>query len=447
MNPAQASSPTIVSAALASALALALATAASADPVGEAFVVEQYAYAPSAAWGNGTYLAEFTLADDAAVRRLGASGVSGSTSPVLRGGRGDRLQHEPRRVARGGQRPQLCARHRHRRGRHARRARHARHGPRGRVAVGAQGGLHGWAVPRELAARARPRSLRGRRGAARAAGQPAGGTIGVSDSTLVSSYGDSTDVVKGPSGGFLVLWTIVRDDETEDVVGQRISSSGAEIGTDDFRVSFHTNLVGRAENSQPAAAWNSARSEWMVVYTDRYEIFGQRLSSSGSRIRGPIRLSQVGPDGDTRYVAWGADVAYSTRAREYLVVWIGTTELGEEDNTDRPRAARAAQAGSGARTTSRSACPTAPSSSAARAWRSTPTSPSTWSSGTSSRTRRRPGGALSGRPRRSYPSAGRSRREAPAASDGARLSGTSRVSASSSSSTLRGGASGNPAAR
>jgi hypothetical protein len=339
MNPRRPTSfaHRIVSAALASALALALATAASADPVGEAFVVEQYAHAPSAAWGNGTYLAEFTLADDAAVRRLGASGVSGSTSPVLPGEDGeiafntsrdewlvvasdrssvratviaaDGTPGEPVTLATAPEDESLWE---------------------PKVAYTGGQYLVSWRRERDRGPSAVVEARR-----VNSAGQPAGGTIGVSDSTLVSSYGDSTDVVKGPSGGFLVLWTIVRDDETEDVVGQRISSSGAEIGTDDFRVSFHTNLVGRAENSQPAAAWNSARSEWMVVYTDRYEIFGQRLSSSGSRIRGPIRLSQVGPDGDARYVAWGADVAYSTRAREYLVVWIGTTELGEEDNTDR----------------------------------------------------------------------------------------------------------------
>jgi hypothetical protein len=43
----------------------------------------------------------------------------------------------------------------------------------------------------------------------------------------------------------------------------------------------------------------------------------------------------MGPDGDTRYEAWGPEVAYNPKAAEYLVAWIGTTRLGREmnDNT------------------------------------------------------------------------------------------------------------------
>ena len=72
----------------ASALAPALATAASADPVGEAFVVEQYAYAPSAAWGNGTTCWS-SPSPTTRPSAASAPGVSGSTSPVLPGEDGE----------------------------------------------------------------------------------------------------------------------------------------------------------------------------------------------------------------------------------------------------------------------------------------------------------------------------------------------------------------------
>jgi hypothetical protein len=319
------------------AASLVLPAAAGADPVGDAFVVEQYAHEPNAAWGNGTFLAEFTLEDDTAVRRLGAGGVSGPTSPVLPGENGDIAFNTSREewlvVAsdRASVRATAIA------------ADGSRRAPvtlttapddeslwEPKVAYTSGQYLVSWRRERDRGPSAAVEARR-----LTSSGALAGPTIGVSDSTLVSTYGDATDVVKGPSGGFLVAWTIVRDDETEDVVGQRISSSGAEIGTDDFRISSHTNLVGRAENNGPAVAWNSARSEWMAVYSDRYEIFGQRLSSSGSRVGGPVRLSQVGPDGDARWLAETPDIAYNTRARDYLVVWIGTTRLAEEmnDNT------------------------------------------------------------------------------------------------------------------
>ena len=72
----------------------------------------------------------------------------------------------------------------------------------------------------------------------------------------------------------------------------------------------------------------------MVAFGDGFEIFGQRLTSSGARTGGLARLSRVGPDGDPRYRAWGPDVAWSPSAAEYLVVWVGTVGLGEEMNTD-----------------------------------------------------------------------------------------------------------------
>ena len=72
------------------AAALALPAAASAEPAGDAFVVEEgAAHSPSAAYGNGRFLAEFQLGDDAAVRRLDADGVAGATSPVLPGEAGE----------------------------------------------------------------------------------------------------------------------------------------------------------------------------------------------------------------------------------------------------------------------------------------------------------------------------------------------------------------------
>jgi len=43
----------------------------------------------------------------------------------------------------------------------------------------------------------------------------------------------------------------------------------------------------------------------------------------------PVRISDMGPDGNVTYSAAGAAVAYSSTANEYLVVWSG------DDNTPR----------------------------------------------------------------------------------------------------------------
>jgi hypothetical protein len=317
--------------------ALALPAVAGADPAGDAFVVEEFAHAPTAAYGNGGYLAQFQLEDDAAVRPLSAGGVSGSTVPVLPGEDGE-IAFNPSRgewlvvasdrtsvratviTADGSRRPAVDVTTAAADG-------EALYEPK--VAYTAGQYLVSWRRERDSGAAAAVEARR-----LDSTGTPSGAVVGVSDSRHVSTYGDESDVVKGPSGGFLVVWTIVRADGTADVVGQRISSSGGEIGADDFSISSHRNLEGRAQNSEPAVAWNSARGEWLVVFTDHFEIFAQRLSSSGARRGGNVRLSQVGPDGDARYVAWRPDVAYSPKAAEYLVVWIGTTGLGDEMNND-----------------------------------------------------------------------------------------------------------------
>ncbi len=323
------------------AAALALPTTAGADPVGDAFVVEdQGAHAPSAAYGNGGYLAEFELGrGDAAVRRLSSSGVSGPTTRLHPGEAGEVAFNPSRKewlvvtsdratiratvvTADGSRRtPVTVATARTAAGEEL-------YEPK--VAYTAGQYLVSWRRERNRGPSAVVQARR-----LTSTGALSGRVIGVSDSPIVSTYGESTDVVQGPNGGFLVVWTIVRANQTADVVGQRISNSGAEIGTDDFRISFHRNLKGRAQNSGPAVAWNSARREWLVVFTDHFEIFAQRLSSSGARSGGNFRLSQVGPDRDTRYTAWAPDVAYNPKAAEYLVAWIGTTRLGEEmnDNT------------------------------------------------------------------------------------------------------------------
>jgi hypothetical protein len=60
---------------------------------------------------------------------------------------------------------------------------------------------------------------------------------------------------------------------------------------------------------------------------DGYEVFGQRLSPSGSRVGGNVWLSNMGPEGDA---GWAANEGYPAHfsllaadpsSREYLVGW------------------------------------------------------------------------------------------------------------------------------
>jgi hypothetical protein len=161
--------------------------------------------------------------------------------------------------------------------------------------------------------------IRGKRVSAGGASLGAG-TSRVSDRV---SAGSAPDVVARPGLGWFVVWQTAGPAARSDVVGQAVAPSGSDTGPDDFAISSHRNLAGLSQNAQPAVAYDPNRREALVAYSDRYEIYGQRVSSSNARLGGSIRLSSMGPAGERGYEAHVPSVAYHPRAGEYLVVWIG----------------------------------------------------------------------------------------------------------------------------
>jgi hypothetical protein len=144
---------------------------------------------------------------------------------------------------------------------------------------------------------------------------------------------------------YLVVWS--GEDDTDplmdgeyEIFGQRVSATGAEIGTNDFRLSD----MGPDERAyydafSPAVAYNGAGNEYLVVWwgvddtgslvIEEREIFGQRVSATGTEIgANDFRLSDMGPDGHTSYGAYSPVVAYNSTEDEYLVVWEGDDDTG-----------------------------------------------------------------------------------------------------------------------
>jgi hypothetical protein len=146
-------------------------------------------------------------------------------------------------------------------------------------------------------------------------------------------------VAYNPTGNeYLVVWD--GDDTTTlefEVYGQRLAgATGAEVGTNDFRLSDRGpdgNTAFGAAN--PAVAYNRANNEYLVVWQGidptlgEKEIFGQRLAAAtGAEVgANDFRISDMGPDRDTTYAAFHPAVAANATNRENLVVWAG------EDNT------------------------------------------------------------------------------------------------------------------
>jgi hypothetical protein len=137
---------------------------------------------------------------------------------------------------------------------------------------------------------------------------------------------------------YLVVWRgdgLATDDELE-IFGQRLdATTGAEVGTNDFRISDMgpdaSTLFAAAD---PAVAYNSTRNQFLVVWRgddntaplvdDEFEIFGQRLDATGTQTgTNDFRISDMGPDGNTLFGAFNPSVAYKNSKNDYLVVWHG----------------------------------------------------------------------------------------------------------------------------
>jgi hypothetical protein len=144
---------------------------------------------------------------------------------------------------------------------------------------------------------------------------------------------------------YLVVWE--GDDDTGSLVseeleifGQRVSATGAEIGTNDFRLSdMGPDGDSNYDAYSPAVAYNSTNDEYLVVWSGdddtgglvdgEFEVYGQRVSATGTEIgANDFRLSDMGPDGDASYNAHGPAVAYNNAGNEYLVVWHGDDDIG-----------------------------------------------------------------------------------------------------------------------
>ncbi len=148
---------------------------------------------------------------------------------------------------------------------------------------------------------------------------------------------------------YLVVWMGadlddgLADDEFE-IFGQRIdAATGAEVGTNDFRISaLGPDGDNTFQSALPVVAYNTVGDEYLVAWMglddgpalaiDEFEVFGQRLDgSTGAEVgHDDVRLSDMGPDGDPDFDVYGilgSAIAYNATNDEYLLVWTA------EDNT------------------------------------------------------------------------------------------------------------------
>jgi hypothetical protein len=125
----------------------------------------------------------------------------------------------------------------------------------------------------------------------------------------------------GIANEYLVVWQDGREWTREsDIYGQRVSATGSRIGSN-FLIS---EPAATGNDLKPAVAWNATANEYLVVWEDGrnsatrgYDIYGQRVSATGFLLGSNFRVGGPGATSDD----WNPAVAWNGTTRQYLVVW------------------------------------------------------------------------------------------------------------------------------
>jgi hypothetical protein len=139
-------------------------------------------------------------------------------------------------------------------------------------------------------------------------GNTLGDTFGISTAPDSQSY--PAVASSSTSDGYLVVFP---DFRTNDISGQRVLSSGLLMGPD------LTISAPLGQQKQPAVAYNSTDTEFLVVWHDQragnWDIWGQRVDLDGTLLGGSFAIcSNTSPQ-------LYPDVAYDLDTNQYLVVW------------------------------------------------------------------------------------------------------------------------------
>ena len=146
---------------------------------------------------------------------------------------------------------------------------------------------------------------------------------------------------------YLVVWrgeegTLSTPIGQFEIYGQLLDgASAAELGENDFRISsMGPDNDPNFDAFDPQVTFNSTNNEFLVVWSgddnsgqladEEIEIFAQRIEGLTGVLMGPqpIRVSDVGNDGDISRDAMDADVTWNRDKNEYLVVWAADDNTG-----------------------------------------------------------------------------------------------------------------------
>jgi hypothetical protein len=149
----------------------------------------------------------------------------------------------------------------------------------------------------------------------------AGPELRISGAGAISEDSHPTVAWNQTAGEYLVVWGDYRDDLTggSDIYGRRVGTDGARLGAD-IRISGTNNA---SWEEKPAVAWNQVDNGYLVVWQDwrnvstsGANIYGRRVGDGGAGIGGDFLIS--GPNTTNDY---NPAAAWNQADSEYLVVW------------------------------------------------------------------------------------------------------------------------------
>jgi hypothetical protein len=155
-----------------------------------------------------------------------------------------------------------------------------------------------------------------------AGGSLVGGDFRISGAGATGDELTPAVVWNGTANQYLVVWDDGRSTSTRstDIFGQRVSATGSRLGGN-FRIS---GAVATDAEVLPAVAWSQRSNQYLVVWEDQrsystrgWDIYGRRVSADGARIGGDFRVSGVGATADEK----SPDIAWNRSANQYVVVW------------------------------------------------------------------------------------------------------------------------------
>ncbi|HEX6457912.1 MAG TPA: DUF11 domain-containing protein [Thermoleophilaceae bacterium] len=116
---------------------------------------------------------------------------------------------------------------------------------------------------------------------------------------------------------YLAVWRGFQTGAEDEIYGQRLSLTGAEIGTNDFQIS---DMTASGTANPPRVAYNSRDDQYLVAWTGDFgtgndQVFIQLLDAAGNKVGAQAPIS------DDTVEAFRPDIAYNPNSDEYFVSW------------------------------------------------------------------------------------------------------------------------------